>query len=288
MKKVIVVDGQEYDIARYSFLESFIDHNFEDKDLSTITIEDFFGVPDTLCNNVSIPCTLEEALVDNVKNFDSIFDWACYVEDNPREEDATEAFLEISWGWDKEDFEDNYDGYWESKEEYAEEYVDETGYGTYLSNFIDYNALGEQLYEDLNLAEYTPSALNDYRRELGLPPLEEDEEDNLLTKKELEMKYGFIGDDEGEEEENTFDDNSDTDLTEAQEEYNRFVEENSFEIRLAPLSYYEIAEEYIDSYGNIEDFMRNFPNIINYIDLEDFFDNYLGYDFVDGYVFRNY
>ena len=102
------------------------------------------------------------------------------------------------------------------------------------------------------------------------------------------MKYGFIGDDEGEEEENTFDDNSDTDLTEAQEEYNRFVEENSFEIRLAPLSYYEIAEEYIDSYGNIEDFMRNFPNIINYIDLEDFFDNYLGYDFVDGYVFRNY
>lgn len=143
MKKIIVVDGQEYDIAKYSFLESFIDHNFEDKDLSTITVEDFFGVPDTLCNNVSIPCTLEEALEENAENFDSIFDWACYVEDNPREEDATEAFLEISWCWDREDFEDSYDGYWESKEEYVEEYLDETGYGTNLLDFLDYNAFGE-------------------------------------------------------------------------------------------------------------------------------------------------
>ena len=290
MKKVIVVDGQEYDIARYSFLESFIDHNFEDKDLSTITIEDFFGVPDTLCNNVSIPCTLEEALVDNVKNFDSIFDWACYVEDNPRSEDATEAFLEISWGWDRDDFEDNYDGYWESKEEYTENYLEEIDYSIDISDFIDYNAFGEWLYGELNLEEYRLEALANYREELGLPPLVEDDDKNtLMTRKELERKYGFIGDDEGEEEEDTFDDNSDTDLTEAQEEYDRLVEENSFEIRLAGLSYDEVAEEYIDSYGSIEAFMRECSNmIIDFIDLEDFFDNYLGYDFVDGYVFRNY
>ena len=289
MKKIIIIDEQEFNIANYSSLEDLIDTEFEGKDLSKIEVNNLFSVPDILCNNVSIPCTLEEALEENVENFDFIFDWACYVEDDPRSEDATEAFIETYWGWDRKDFEDNYDGYWESKEEYAENYLDEIDYSIDLSNFIDYNAFGEWLYEELNLDNYTQEALANYREELGLPPLEENEEESSMSRKELEMKYGFIGDEEGEEEEDTLYDNSGIDFTESQEEYDRFIDEYSFEIRLASLPYYEIAEEYIDSYGTTEEFMRNFANtVIKYIDFEDFFDNYLGYDFVDGYVFRNY
>ena len=286
--KNIIIDGQKFNIADYSSLESLADIEFEGKDLSKIKVEDLEGIPYRLEYKTSIPCTLEEALEDT-EGFDMIFDWVDYVENNPRREEATIVYIDNFWDWEYSDFEDSYYGYFTSEEDFAENYLEDIGWDIDLSDYFDYEAYGEMRYNDFNLEEYTPEALADYREELGLSEDYNDSDSSSMNKKELERKYGFIGDYEGEEEEDTFDDNSDIDLTEAQEEYDRFVEDHSWEIRLASLPYDEVAEEYIDYYGSIEAFMRECSNmIIDFIDLEDFFDNYLGYDFVDGYVFRNY
>ena len=291
--KSIIIDGQKFNIADYSSLESLADIEFEGKDLSKIKVEDFEDIPDRLVYKTPVPCTLEEALEDT-KGFDIIFDWVDYLQDNDNEEEATIAYINNYLSWDRDHFEDSYYGYFTSEEDFAENYLEDIGWDIDLSDYFDYEAYGEMRYNDFNLEEYTPEALADYREELGLSEDYNDSDSSSMNKKELERKYGFIGDYEGEEEEDTFDDNSNIDLTEAQEEYDRFVEDHSWEIYLAEeysLDGYEgIARAEINEYWNgIDDFLENSGYGRDFIDMESFTQSLFNYDYIyiDGYVFRN-
>ena len=286
--KSIIIDGKEFNISDYSSLEDLVDTEFEGKDLSKIEVEDIGDIPDRLFYKTPVPCTLEEALEDT-EGFDTIFDWVDYVQDN--DEKATLAYIDNFMDWDRDHFEDTYEGYYESEEDFAEEYLDEIGWDIDLSSYFDYSKYGEMLWGGLNLDSYTQEALEDYRQELGLPPL--DDNRTPKSRKELELSYGFIGDDiEDEEEVSDIEIRDPEELERAQEEYDNFVDEYSFEIRLAELGDYDdIAEEYIDScYGDIDRFVREGDSDIrDYIDIESFArDLFYDYTFVNGYVFNNY
>ena len=286
--KSIIIDGKKFDISEYSDLESLVDSEFEGKDLSKIEVEDFDDIPDRLANETLVPCTLEEALEDT-EGFNTIFDWVDYVQYN--DEEATIAYINNYWSWDRNHFEDTYEGYYESEEAFAEEYLDDIGWDIDLSDFFDYYWYGEMLWNDYDLDYYTPEALNEYRGELGLPPL--DYNGNPKSRKELELSYGFIGDDIEDEEISDTEIRDPKELERAQKEYDDFVEEHSFEIYLADLDdYTEIAETYInESYGSMKDFTREEGSYIrSYVDIESFArDLFLSddYIFVDGYVFNN-
>ena len=286
--KNIIIDGQKFNIADYSSLEDLVDTEFEGKDLSKIEVEDIGDIPDRLFYKTPVPCTLEEALEDT-EGFDTIFDWVDYVQDN--DEKATLAYIDNFMDWDRDHFEDAYEGYYESEEDFAEEYLDNINWDTDLSNYFDYSKYGEMLWGGLNLDSYTQEALEDYRQELGLPPL--DDNRTPKSRKELELSYGFIGDDiEDEEEVSDIEIRDLEELERAQEEYDNFVDEYSFEIRLAELGDYDdIAEEYISScYGDIDRFAREEDkDMRDYVDIESFArDLFYDYTFVDGYVFNNY
>ena len=285
--KSIIIDGKEFNISDYSSLEDLVDTEFEGKDLSKIEVEDIGDIPDRLFYKTPVPCTLEEALEDT-EGFDIIFDWVDYIQDN--DEDATLAYIDNFMSWDRDHFEDSYEGHYYSEEDFAEEYLDDIGWDIDLSSYFDYSKYGERLWNDYDLDYYTPEALNDYREELGLPSLDDNE--NPKSRKELEMAYGFIGDDIEDEEELDMELGDSEELESAKEEYDDFVEEHSFEIRLAELDdYAEVAEEYISScYGDIDRFARAIgSDIRDYIDIESFArDLFYDYTFVDGYVFNNY
>ena len=286
MKSIIIV-GKKFDISEYSDLESLVDSEFEGKDLSKIEVEDIEAIPDSLFYKTPVPCTLEEALED-AEGFDIIFDWVDYIQDN--DEDATLAYIDNFMSWDRDHFEDSYEGHYYSEEDFAKEYLDDIGWDIDLSSYFDYSKYGERLWNDYDLDYYTPEALNDYREELGLPSLDDNE--NPKSRKELEMTYGFIGDDIEDEEELDMELGDSEELESAKEEYDDFVEEHSFEIRLAELDDYDdIAEEYISScYGDIDRFARAIgSDIRDYVDIESFTrDLFYDYTFVDGYVFNNY
>ena len=286
--KNIIIDGKEFNISDYSSLEDLVDTEFEGKDLSKIEVEDIGDIPDRLFYKTPVPCTLEEALEDT-EGFDTIFDWVDYVQDN--DEKATLAYIDNFMDWDRDHFEDTYEGYYESEEDFAENYLDNINWDTDLSNYFDYSKYGEMLWGGLNLDSYTQEALEDYRQELGLPPL--DDNRTPKSRKELELSYGFIGDDiEDEEEVSDIEIRDPEELERAQEEYDNFVDEYSFEIRLAELGDYDdIAEEYISScYGDIDRFAREEDkDMRDYVDIESFArDLFYDYTFVDGYVFNNY
>ena len=282
--KNIIIDGKEFNISDYINLEDLVDTEFEGEDLSKIEVEDIGGIPDSLFYKTPVPCTLEEALKDT-KGFDIIFDWVDYVQDNDNDEDATIAYIDNFMDWDRDHFEDSYEGYYKSEEDFAEKYLDNIGWDIDLSSYFDYSKYGEMLWDEDTLYSYTPEALEDYRIELGLSPL-----DNK-SRKERELSYGFIRDDIEDEEISDIEIRDPKELARAQKEYDDFVEEHSFEIRLAELDNYEaIAEEYIDAYyGNIDRLVRDYGRYIRYyVDMErfasDLFDDYT---FVDGYVFNN-
>ena len=286
--KSIIIDGKEFNISDYSSLEDLVDTEFEGKDLSKIEVEDIGDIPDRLFYKTPVPCTLEEALEDT-EGFDMIFDWVDYVQDN--DEKATLAYIDNFMDWDRDHFEDTYEGYYESEEDFAENYLDNINWDTDLSNYFDYSKYGEMLWGGLNLDSYTQEALEDYRQELGLPPL--DDNRTPKSRKELELSYGFIGDDiEDEKEVSDIEIRDPEELKRAQEEYDNFVDEYSFEIRLAELGDYDdIAEEYISScYGDIDRFAREEDkDMRDYVDIESFArDLFYDYTFVDGYVFNNY
>ena len=286
--KSIIIDGKEFNISDYSSLEDLVDTEFEGKDLSKIEVEDIGDIPDRLFYKTPVPCTLEEALEDT-EGFDMIFDWVDYVQDN--DEKATLAYIDNFMDWDRDHFEDTYEGYYESEEDFAENYLDNINWDTDLSNYFDYSKYGEMLWGGLNLDSYTQEALEDYRQELGLPPL--DDNRTPKSRKELELSYGFIGDDiKDEEEVSDIEIRDPEELERAQEEYDNFVDEYSFEIRLAELGDYDdIAEEYISScYGDIDRFAREEDkDMRDYVDIESFArDLFYDYTFVDGYVFNNY
>ena len=288
--KNIIIDGQKFNIADYSSLESLADIEFEGKDLSKIEVEDIGDIPDRLFYKTPVPCTLEEALEDT-EGFDMIFDWVDYLQDNDNDEKATLAYIDNFMDWDRDHFEETYEGYYESEEDFAEEYLDNINWEIDLSNYFDYSKYGEMLWGGLNLDSYTQEALEDYRQELGLPPL--DDNRTPKSRKELELSYGFIGDDiEDEEEVSDIEIRDPEELKRAQKEYDNFVDEYSFEIRLADLDDYdEVAEEYISScYGDIDRFVEEGgSDIRDYIDIESFArDLFYDYTFVDGYVFNNY
>ena len=285
--KNIIIDGQKFNIADYSSLESLADIEFEGKDLSKIKVEDFEDIPDRLVYKTPVPCTLEEALEDT-EGFDTIFDWVDYVQDN--DEKATIAYIDNFMSWDRDHFEETYEGHFDSEEDFAEEYLAEIGWDIDLSSYFDYSRYGEKIWNDYDLDSYTPEALEDYREELGLPPL--DDSENPKSRKQLEMAYGFIGDDIEDEEELNMELEDSEELERAKEEYDDFVEDHSFEIRLAELYDYEdIAEEYISSYyGDIDRLAREIgSDIRDFVDIESFAnDLFYDYTFVDGYVFNNY
>ena len=286
--KSITIEGKEFNISEYSSLKDLVDIEFEGEDLSEIKVEDFEGIPDRLYNKTPVPCTLEEALEDT-ESFDTIFDWVDYVQNN--DEGATIAYIDDQWSWDRDHFEETYEGHFDSEEDFAEEYLDEIGWDIDLSSYFDYSRYGEKIWNDYDLDSYTPEALEEYREELGLPPLNDNE--NPKSRKELEMAYGFIGDyTEDNEEELDMELGDSEELERAQEEYDNFVDEYSFEIRLAELGDYDdIAEEYISScYGDIDRFAREESSYIrDYVDIESFAnDLFYDYTFVNGYVFNNY
>ena len=287
--KNIIIDGKEFNISDYSSLEDLVDTEFEGKDLSKIEVEDIGDIPDRLFYKTPVPCTLEEALEDT-EGFDTIFDWVDYVQDN--DEKATLAYIDNFMDWDRDHFEGTYEGYYESEEDFAEEYLAGIGWDIDLSRYFDYSKYGEMLWDDYELNYYTPEALNEYREELGLPPLDDNE--NPKSRKELEMAYGFIGDyTEDNEEELNMELGDSEELERAQEEYDRFVEDHSLEVYLADLDdYAEIAETYInESYGGMDYFAREEDRAMrDYVDIESFARDlfYSDYSFIDGYVFNNY
>ena len=285
--KSIIIDGKEFNISDYSSLEDLVDTEFEGKDLSKIEVEDIGDIPDRLFYKTPVPCTLEEALEDT-EGFDTIFDWVDYVQDN--DEKATIAYIDNFMSWDRDHFEETYEGYYESEEDFAEEYLDDIGWEIDLSRYFDYSKYGDMRWDDYDLDSYTPEALENYREELGLPPL--DDSENPKSRKQLEMAYGFIGDDIEDEEELNMELGDSEELERAKEEYDDFVEDHSFEIRLAELGDYDdIAEEYISSYyGDIDRLAREIgSDIRDFVDIESFAnDLFYDYTFVDGYVFNNY
>ena len=287
--KNIIIDGKEFNISDYINLEDLVDIEFEGKDLSKIEVEDIGGIPDSLFYKTPVPCTLEEALKD-IKGFDIIFDWVDYVQDNDNDEDATIAYIDNFMDWDRDHFEDSYEGYYKSEEDFAEKYLDNIGWDTDLSSYFDYSKYGEMLWNDYDLDSYTPEALEDYREELGLPPLDDNE--NPKSRKGLEMAYGFIGDYTEDGEELNMELGDSEELERAQEEYDNFVEDHSLEVYLADLDdYAEIAETYInESYGGMDYFAREEDRAMrDYVDIESFASNlFYDYTFVDGYVFYNY
>ena len=287
--KNIIIDGKKFSISSYSSFEDLVDTEFEGEDLSKIEVEDLEDIPDRLYNKTPVPCTLEEALED-IEGLGTVFDWVDYVENNPRNEGATLVYIDNFWDWDIASFEDSYYGHFDSEEDFAENYLEDIGWDIDLSSFFDYKKYGEVLWDDLELGNFTPDALAEYREELGLPEDYDNLDFSSMSRKELEMKYGFIGDDEGEEKEDILEDNT-IDLTEAQEEYDRFLEDYSLEIYLAEhTDYTEVAEEYIDEiWDGIEAFARDHQSIMeDCIDIESFTEYLLTYyyTYIDGYVFR--
>ena len=284
--KSITIDGKEFDISEYSSLKDLVDTEFEGEDLSKIEVEDFEDIPDRLVYKTPVPCTLEEALEDT-EGFDTIFDWVDYVQDY--NEDATIAYIETYWSWERGGFEETYEGYYYSEEDFAKEYLEEIGWDIDLSSYFDYSGYGEKIWNDYDLDSYTPEALNDYREELGLPPLGDTK--NPKSRKELELSYGFIGDYTEDEEELDMELGDPDELERAQAEYDRFVEDHSLEVYLADLDdYAEIAETYInESYGGMDYFAREeLCYMKDYVDMKSFTrDLFYDYTFVNGYVFNN-
>ena len=284
--KSIIIDGKKFDISEYSSLKDLVDTEFEGEDLSKIEVEDFEDIPDRLVYKTPVPCTLEEALEDT-ESFDTIFDWVDYVQDY--NEDATIAYIETYWSWERGGFEETYEGYYYSEEDFAKEYLEEIGWDIDLSSYFDYSGYGEKIWNDYDLDSYTPEALNNYREELGLPPLGDNE--NPKSRKELELSYGFIGDYTEDEEELDMELGDPDELERAQAEYDRFVEDHSLEVYLADLDdYAEIAETYInESYGGIDYFAREeLCYMKDYVDMKSFTrDLFYDYTFVNGYVFNN-
>ena len=284
--KSITIEGKEFNILDYSSLEDLVDIEFEGEDLSKIEVEDFEDIPDRLVYKTPVPCTLEEALKD-AKGFDIIFDWVDYVQDN--DEGATIAYIDNQWTWDRDHFEETYEGYYYSEEDFAKEYLEEIGWDIDLSSYFDYSGYGEKIWNDYDLDSYTPEALNDYREELGLPPLGDTK--NPKSRKELELSYGFIGDYTEDEEELDMELGDPDELERAQAEYDRFVEDHSLEVYLADLDdYAEIAETYInESYGGMDYFSREeLCYMKDYVDMKSFTrDLFYDYTFVNGYVFNN-
>ena len=284
--KSIIIDGKKFDISEYSSLKDLVDTEFEGEDLSKIEVEDFEDIPDRLVYKTPVPCTLEEALEDT-EGFDTIFDWVDYVQDY--NEDATIAYIETYWSWERGGFEETYEGYYYSEEDFAKEYLEEIGWDIDLSSYFDYSGYGEKIWNDYDLDSYTPEALNDYREELGLPPLGDTK--NPKSRKELELSYGFIGDYTEDEEELDMELGDPDELERAQAEYDRFVEDHSLEVYLADLDdYAEIAETYInESYGGMDYFAREeLCYMKDYVDMKSFTrDLFYDYTFVNGYVFNN-
>lgn len=286
----IIINSETYEMEDYSSLESLAETEFEDKDLSEYIIEELGNIPSRLYNRVDLPCSLQSAIDDQSYMFDIIFDWADYVS-RPQAhiEEATEAYIDIYDSWDRVDFEDRYYGHFDSEEDFAEDYLDGISWDIDLSSYFDYDRFGEDLLNDYS--DYTPEVLENYRRNLGLPPLDED---NPYDNKRV-RNYGFIGDDEDEDADFEPDTEEiyDEDIENAEQEYQDFIDEHSFEIRIAGIDYdSDRAEEYIrEVYGSFDSFQRESPsNVHDYFDLESFtrelFNNY--YTFENGYVFSDY
>lgn len=286
----IIINSETYEMEDYSSLESLAEIEFEDKDLSEYIIEELGNIPSRLYNRVDLPCSLQSAIDDQSYMFDIIFDWADYVS-RPQAhiEEATEAYIDVYGSWDRVDFEDRYYGHFDSEEDFAEDYLDGIGWDIDLSDYFDYNSFGEDLLNDYS--DYTPEALENYRRNLGLPPLDEDNSyDNKRTR-----NYGFIGDDEDEDAdfEPDTEETYDEDMENAEREYQDFIDEHSFEIRIAGMDYdSDRAEAYIrEVYGSFDSFQRENPsNVEDYFDLESFARDLFNsnYTFENGYVFCDF
>lgn len=289
----IIIDRKEFYISNYSSLEDLVDTEFEGKDSEfyKIRIENIKDIPYNLKSYIYFPCSLQVALDEESETFDAIFDWVNFVEANPDEEDASIAYIDAFRDWDRDSFEEIYRGKYDSEEDFAKQWLEDWGWRIDLSDYFDYESFGREIWVDYNLDDFTPEALNDYRERLGLPSLDDNENLSPKSRKELELSYGFIGDDI-EDEEVMVDselENSE-EIEQAGKEYNDYIEEHSFEIRLAEQGYAGVAETYIEEcYGGIESYISShYDTIMNYIDIEDLA-RYISLDFIfiDGYVFEN-
>lgn len=281
----IIINNEVYDMSDYESLADLADTEFEGKELSDYTIEELGDVPSRLYNRVDLPCKLDDALETQYLVFSDIFDWVNYVSKYPGSKDATEVYIDLNYEWNPDRFEDSYMGYYSSEEEYAEEYLDEIGYALLgedvLQDYFNFERYGSNIRD--SFGDYTPEALTDYRRELGLPPLDEDES---LNRGRL---YGFIGDDEDSESEESEDLYNEDDREEAEREYQDFIDENSFDIRMAGIEDdEELGRTFIyEAEGGVSHLPSDI--IKEYFDIEGFAETlFYTYSFVDGYVFSDY
>lgn len=280
----IIINNEVYDMSNYESLADLADTEFEGKELSDYTIEELGDVPSRLYNKVDLPCKLDDALETQFV-FSEIFDWANYVNKYPGSKGATEAYIDLEYGWNPDRFEDTYIGYYSSEEDYAEEYLDEINYEleeNTLENYFDFERYGSDLRDSFE--DYTPEALAEYREYLELPPFDEDES---LNQGQI---FGFIGDDEDSiESEESEDSYNEDDREEVEQEYQEFIDEHSFEIRMAGIEdNEELGRTFIDE---VEGGVSHLPsNVIkDYFDIEEFARTlFYDYSFVDGYVFSNY
>lgn len=279
----VIINNKDYNMSNYSSLEDLIDTEFDNKDLSDYTIEEIGGVPSRLYNYLVLPSSLEYSLEEQKDTFDDIFNWANYVDNNPREKEATEAYINYTGSWDDDSFQEAYYGYFDSEEDFASEWLDSVGYEIGdLEDYFDFERYGEEIREEFS--DYTPEALASYREDLGLPPLDEEYTSSSRT-------YGFIGDDEDTEgiEDDSEESLDDEEMERLEQEYQDYVEEHGFEIRLASIEDdYTLGEDFInDVYGGVDNLSRD--TLKEYFDLEKFAINlFYDYIFVDGYVFSNY
>lgn len=131
--------GKWLDLEDYSdkneFLEACRELHADEED-PELMFQDWEGIP----NGMVGECTVDEKCWELMDAF------------NNHDEGAVRAYIECFGNWDECDFQDRYKGQYDSWRDFAEEFVDETGYlyemPDHLRNYFDYDAYARDLKYD--------------------------------------------------------------------------------------------------------------------------------------------
>lgn len=139
------LDGKWMYPADYDTREDFIDacyelHNDESHDSIELMFQDIENLPKEIYSESYFS--------------DEDFDFAKYVDDNPDALGSAYAYVENFMKWDESDYEDRYQGEYDSLEDFAENFINECG-GIkeavgHPEDYFDYEHFGRELKWDLN------------------------------------------------------------------------------------------------------------------------------------------
>ena len=143
------IDGKWIDISEYNTYEEFVDACRElhkDEKDPEFMVQDYENFPERWYHEAGLP-TEEE--------FDKINEF--YMMDDSRK-DAYEAYLDLGIGsGDMEDFEERYQGEYQSEEDFAYNLVDDLGWDSIgkdsLDMYFDYDAFGRDLMYDFHMGD---------------------------------------------------------------------------------------------------------------------------------------